>query len=161
MQKVGDKMLLTGAALLDAIEKTGALAIAHRADIHDFLYSLGLCGQVHAAVVLLKISTAAQRWQFTFTSEDLRALVEAREIGTPLVGLVCNRDGVCCLSEMELRDVFAEVGPEETPFVIVTRPAGGSYRVKGREGARLDRTVPRTDWPGKLRTAIDTRDSDV
>ena len=72
MLRLGDKTLLTGAAFVAAVEQLGAVEIAHRPDLHDFAYTFR--SSDWTAVVLLKISTAAKRWQFTFSADELFAI---------------------------------------------------------------------------------------
>lgn len=144
--RIRDKNLLAGAALLEAVEEYGVLEISHQKDIHEFMYHIR--SRELSARVLVKISTSPTRWQFVFSRQERTALESAGRLGHTLTALVCSRDGVCCLTNGELSTLWT--AEAASAFIIVTRPAGGSYRVSGPDSTRLSRTIPASAWPEKL-----------
>lgn len=145
----GDQVLLQGAALYQLVEGSEQVTIARRRDIHECAY---VVDAGRRTAVLLKHSTRPRSWPFTFTGTELRALESlAREVTEELtfVGLVCSRDGVCCL---RAREVFSLLAQRDggNQQVRVRRLRAGRYRVTGPSGAELHHRIPVNAWPRRL-----------
>ena len=88
-------------------------------------------------------------WRFTFKKEHQEEidLMKSRFKNVFLV-LVCNDDGVVCLSYPELRRILdAQHDPIE--WISATRHKREMYAVKGSNG-ELDFKIGQNDFPAKL-----------
>ncbi len=73
-------------------------------------------------------------WQFTFTSDEIRELLELRSTTNSLwVILVCGPDGMLSLSVSEF-DEAVGASLDSTPFIRVDRDRHSMYRVFGSAG---------------------------
>jgi hypothetical protein len=102
----------------------------------------------------IKYSTARlSPWLFSFTRDHQLAFSNlTARYGKAFVALICNEDGVACLSESTLRSVLDDqFGNVE--WIRVDRPSGGSYRIKGSDGS-LEKKVPRSTFPNLILEAL-------
>lgn len=151
MVEHGDQALLQGAAFYQLVDGCGTVALVKRRDIHDCAYTI----EAGASTVglLLKHSTRPRSWPFTLSEAELRAIralsseVSDRRM---FIGLVCGRDGVCCLSARELFSLIPAGSDGGNHQMRVRRPRGGRYRVTGPAGAELPYRIPVKAWPQRL-----------
>ncbi|NDF03719.1 MAG: hypothetical protein EB068_01195 [Betaproteobacteria bacterium] len=105
----------------------------------------------------IKYSTARlSPWMFSFTKDHQLSFNKlTASYGKAFVALICNEDGVACLSESTLQSVLDDqFGDIE--WIRVDRPAGGSYRVRGSDGS-LEKKVPRSTFPRLILEALSSR----
>jgi hypothetical protein len=88
-------------------------------------------------------------WRFTF-SKDHGSEIESLKAGVPRVFilLVCNDDGVVCLSYQELKQILNDPG-DRFQWVSATRHKREMYSVRGSDGS-LEFKVGKKDFPEKL-----------
>lgn len=88
-------------------------------------------------------------WQFTFQSDELRALSKAVASGdTVLVCLVCGQNTICALNAAEFEEVVA-LDAEAQQSLRVAVPSGGSCHIRGSNG-KLSHAVPHNAFPNKV-----------
>jgi hypothetical protein len=88
-------------------------------------------------------------WSFTFSPEHKREIEQLRaSIPKVFVVLVCNDDGVVCLSDAELKTILDDQA-ESHQWVSATRHKREMYSVEGSKG-RLESKVGKDDFPNKL-----------
>ena len=88
-------------------------------------------------------------WRFTF-SPDHRKEIEKLRASMPkvFVVLVCNDDGVVCLSHAELKTILDDQD-ESHQWMSATRHKREMYSIEGSNG-RLECKVGKDDFPNKL-----------
>jgi len=88
-------------------------------------------------------------WRFTF-SADHRKEIEKLRASMPkvFVVLVCNDDGVVCLSHAELKTILDDQD-ESHQWMSATRHKREMYSIEGSNG-RLECKVGKDDFPNKL-----------
>lgn len=88
-------------------------------------------------------------WRFTFSKEhqDEIELMKANCRSVFLI-LVCNDDGVVCLSYLELKQIL-DKQHEPIEWISATRRKREMYSVKGSNG-ELDFKIGQSDFPEKL-----------
>lgn len=88
-------------------------------------------------------------WVFTFMPEHMVEIASlCNQNKNSFVVLICNDDGVCCLSYDELAQVvfFGNIG--QSKFVRVSRSPREKYAVSGSDG-KLKHKIGDNDFPGK------------
>ena len=139
---ISDHELLHGAALLKLIEHVPQVSIRHHAMIHPSLYVLER-GEIIRAV-LLKFSTRRKSpWQFTFSQQEESAIVAFKNSNLDIslhFGLVCHKDGVCCVDYSDLMNLMPD-GTVASRRIGVARQPSGSYHLSGPDRQRFSRTV--------------------
>ncbi|MFA6077289.1 MAG: hypothetical protein WC735_04420 [Candidatus Paceibacterota bacterium] len=100
--------------------------------------------------IYIKYSTKRlSPWRFSFQKRHQDEILEMQNaIGETFLLLVCNDDGVACLSFEELRQVLNE-SHEEVEWVSVTRTKGKMYSVKGSDG-QLEFKLGKDDFSEKV-----------
>jgi hypothetical protein len=91
-------------------------------------------------------------WRFTFSQEHKMEIKMLRaSIPNVFIVLVCNDDGVVCLSHNELERIL---GDQEKGFqwISATRRKREMYSIEGSDG-RLEFRVGKNDFPAKLFTS--------
>ena len=85
--------------------------------------------------VYIKYSTKRMTpWNFTFKKEHQDELYEMSQLlDRVFLILVCNKDGIACLSYEELKTILDDVH-EEVEWVSVRRRPRQKYRVSGHDG---------------------------
>lgn len=148
------RQVLHGAAIAQVLDEVEDVTIAMKKNWHYYLYSFTRSRHRYQdrAIVLMKYSTKPlSAWQFTFSDEEEKALADVAKhlyAHRRFIAFICNRDGVCCVSEDELRTVVdGRLGGKN---VSVSRPGNSSYRLSGPGRNQLDRKIPRSDWPKAL-----------
>jgi len=89
-------------------------------------------------------------WSFTFMPEHMAEIASLYIQNENLfVALICNDDGVCCLSYDELAQVifFGNIG--QSKFIRVSRFPREKYTVSGSDG-KLRHKIGNNDFPRKL-----------
>jgi len=89
-------------------------------------------------------------WSFTFMPEHMAEIAGLYIQNKNLfVALICNDDGVCCLSYDELAQVifFGNIG--QSKFIRVSRSPREKYTVSGSDG-KLRHKIGDNDFPRKL-----------
>lgn len=150
---MNDRHLLHGAAFARLLDECD-ISIA-RQRWHDYMYKLsGATGG--DAIVLMKYSLKPKTtWQFTFTADEESALARAAT-ELPAVkrflALICNRDGVCCVSEDRLRSIMPQGLANRS--VSVSRGRDESYRLSGPGRLAMAGTVARSEWSRVLLNGV-------
>jgi hypothetical protein len=149
-----DEEMLHGVALLRLIEAdaTTDTTFHFSKGIHVSAYRITR-GGVHVGV-LLKVSTKRKSpWPFVFTAWELAAIGRYRKLhprDPVFVGLVCNRDGICC-TKLDAVYELLELGETlESKRIAVRRPSGGSYWLSGPHRVKAERCIPMNAWPHSL-----------
>lgn len=88
-------------------------------------------------------------WGFSFQPEHLQQMQSMRDaLGALFVVLVCNDDGIVCLSYDEITQILDDQA-ENTKSVRVKRRPRHMYSVSGSDG-KLEFKVGAVDFPEKL-----------
>jgi hypothetical protein len=149
-----DQELLHGAALLRLIESGNQTRTTFDfcKDLHLSMYVV--TRDEARAGLLLKLSTGRRApWGFTFTSGEEHAIsvFTERHPGVPIgVGLVCGRDGICCVGLDLLENLLDPGQAISGKRFAVRRPQGGSYWISGPGRISHPRAIPMSDWPSAL-----------
>lgn len=147
-----DQELLHGAAILRLIESGHTWEVKHAASIHESAYIV--LTDSMKSIVMFKLSKRTKSpWQFVFTPNEEQAVqvFHRDHCGCPIFfGLVCQKDGVCCVTERELDEVMPENGRISELYVSISRKRQSSYRMSGPSRTRLDRTIQAQSWPNRL-----------
>lgn len=100
--------------------------------------------------IYIKYSTKRlSPWRFSFQKRHQDEILEMQNaIGETFLLLVCNDDGVACLSFEELRQVL-NASHEEVEWISVTRTKGKMYSVKGSDG-KLEFKLGKDDFSEKV-----------
>lgn len=140
MTRIPRADLLHGAAIVRLLSKDRELRI--REDSGGFIAN-GTVG------LWLKGTRMALPAQFTFAPEEMRDMMRlVRQVSKFYLGLVCPSDGVCCIS-WEQFDTMVAAGDSSAKTIMVRRPLGGSFRVKGTD-RRRPLVIPRSRWGPRL-----------
>lgn len=98
---ISDQEFLHGAAFLRIIDSGHKVTIAHASDIHDSMYLVET--DKNKSAVLFKISTKPKSsWSFNVTKQEelaIKKLHEEYSSFSVFIALICQKDGICCLSE--------------------------------------------------------------
>lgn len=89
-------------------------------------------------------------WSFTFQPEHMLEIASLyNQNKRSFVVLICNDDGICCLSYDELAQVifFGNVG--QSKFVRVSRSPREKYAVSGSDG-KLKHKIGDSEFPEKV-----------
>lgn len=104
----------------------------------------------HDKRVLIKYrSTEDMPWRFTFSPEDVESInddIEADQ--NSFLCLVCGYDTICVLSSDQIEEVL-DLESDESQWVSVQYPQGGSMRVRGSYGD-IDNTIRHNAFPNDL-----------
>jgi len=88
-------------------------------------------------------------WRFTFKRQHQDEISEIKEqLGSVFLILVCNDDGVVCLSYGELKQILDEQH-DSLEWVSATRRPREMYAIKGSNG-RLEFKIGANEFPSKL-----------
>jgi len=88
-------------------------------------------------------------WTFSFTKEHQDEIKKMEsEFGRVYVALVCDKDGIACLSFRELKYVLDDVHGD-SEWIRVSRRPREKYTIKGSDG-KLRFKVAYSDFPSKL-----------
>lgn len=87
-------------------------------------------------------------WRFSFQKEHQDEILEMKnELGKAYTILVCNDDGIVCLSFDELKQVLDDQHSFE--WISVARGPREKYEVKGHDG-KLRFKIGNSDFPKKI-----------
>lgn len=147
---LNDRDFLYGAAVLKLINFGSKVTVCHYSHVHPSLYFIQ--HQHTCSAVLFKLSTKpTSAWQFSLSDSEDIALREIQSQSTikilPFLGLICHKDGVCCISLENLKQILDRTDNISGQSISVSRPPRGRYRVNGPGRRSLDRTIPQSDWP--------------
>jgi hypothetical protein len=88
-------------------------------------------------------------WRFTFSPEHKREIERLRgSVPKVFIVLVCNDDGIACLSYSELKTVLNDQH-ETHQWISATRHKREMYSIEGSNG-RLESKVGKDDFPNKI-----------
>jgi hypothetical protein len=87
-------------------------------------------------------------WQFTFKQEHRVEIEKMCSTLRVFVVLVCNDDGIVCLSHAELESLIGDQAGQ-LGWITATRRARQMYGVKGSSGS-LETKVGANEFPAKL-----------
>ena len=88
-------------------------------------------------------------WRFTFRQDHQDEINEMRkQLGSVFLILVCNDDGIVCLSYSELKQILDEQH-DSLEWVSATRRPREMYAIKGSNG-RLEFKIGANEFPAKL-----------
>ncbi len=104
--------------------------------------------------IYIKYSTKRMSpWNFTFMKAHQDEIREMKKsLSEVFVVLVCNDDGIVCLSYSELKKVLDE-NHEDVEWISASRKNGGMYSIKGKDG-ELPKKIAVNDFPNKLFAVI-------
>ncbi len=126
--------------------------------IHDYrthgvkLYNGNNCYLINEqSCVYMKHSTKRiSPWQFTFLPEHMVEIANLyNQKNNLFVVLICNDDGICCLSFDELAQVifFGNIG--QSKFIRVSRSPREKYTVTGSDG-KLKHKIGDSEFSNKV-----------
>ncbi len=147
---ISDQEFLHGAAFLRLINLGQPVTVTHAASIHSSIYIVSSLTKLSG--ILFKVSTKSRSaWSFTFSDQEGKA-ISILKSKYPVIeffaALVCHKDGVCCLSEEQLFEVFDSDSPTFAgQRISVSRKSHSSYHVNGAKRVRMEKTVPQNAWP--------------
>lgn len=88
-------------------------------------------------------------WRFSFQKEHQDEILEMKnKLGEVYTILVCNDDGIVCLSFEELKEVL-DTKHEDVEWISVARGPRERYEVKGHDG-KLRLKIGNSDFPAKI-----------
>lgn len=88
-------------------------------------------------------------WRFSFKSEhQMEIELMNKDLGAVFLLLVCNDDGIICLSYPELKQILDDQH-DAIEWISATRNKREMYSVKGSDG-KLGFKIGANDFPGKL-----------
>ena len=88
-------------------------------------------------------------WRFSFQKEHQEEILEMKnKFGEVYTILVCNDDGIVCLSFDELKEVL-DAKHDLVEWISVARSPREKYEVKGHDG-RLRLKIGNSDFPEKI-----------
>jgi hypothetical protein len=91
-------------------------------------------------------------WRFTFSQQHRTEIKQLHaSIPNVFIALVCNDDGVVCLSYNELEGILDDQ-QEGFQWISATRHKREMYSIEGSDG-RLEFKVGKNDFPAKLFTS--------
>lgn len=95
------------------------------------------------------LSKEISPWHFRFSYNELQSIQSDLETSARVfLCLVCGGETICALNIQEFSNLI-DVTLNESQFVIVEVPPGGSMHVKGSVG-QLQKTLPHNSFPNKL-----------
>lgn len=147
---ISDQEFLYGAAFLRLINLGQPVTITHESSIHSSIYIINSFAK--SSGILFKVSTKSRSaWSFTFSNKEDTAINILKSKHPDIeffAALICHKDGICCLSEHQLSEVF-----ENSKLIYagqrvsVSRKPHGSYYVSGPKKVSMEKTVPQNAWP--------------
>jgi hypothetical protein len=103
-----------------------------------------------ACIYMKHCTKRVSPWSFTFTPEHMIEIANlCNQSKNLFVVLICNDDGICCLSYDELAQVifFGNIG--QSKFIRVSRSPREKYTVSGSDG-RLKHKIGDNEFPRKV-----------
>ena len=92
-------------------------------------------------------------WTFTFSRVHQKEIQKMKEqLEEVFVILVCDTDGICCLSYSELKEILDE-NYEDIENISIHRGAREKYQARGRDGI-MKLKIRDSDFPKKVKAAI-------
>lgn len=141
--KINDRHFYHGAALAQIVEYGGFKAL-NKLDEKYGHYLVNTNQRI-----MVKYSTAADEWHFTFSEDDLAILQsDLGQPGKTFVCLVCGGSTICALTEDDFKQVI-DLAAGSQQCIDPWFPAGGSIRVRGTLGD-LDHTIRHNAFPSIL-----------
>lgn len=88
-------------------------------------------------------------WRFSFQKQHQDEILEMKnKLGEVYTALVCNDDGIVCLSFDELK-IILDTQHEEVEWISIARGPREKYEVKGSDG-KLKFKIGNSDFPDKV-----------
>lgn len=98
-------------------------------------------------------------WRFSFSKEHQDEILEMKKkLKEVFIILICNDDGVVCLSFSELK-IILDNQHDEMEWISAARSPREEYQVKGSDG-QLKFKIANSDFPAKI-FKIDTAKSGI
>lgn len=119
--------------------------------IHNIAYEDNNCFKVNNEFyIYLKYSTnRLTPWQFTFQPNHIKRVIDLKKkIDRLFIVLICNSDGICCLTFEELAKVIFIGENDIIKSVRISRPPREKYSVSGSDG-KLKYKIGNSDFPKK------------
>lgn len=92
-------------------------------------------------------------WKFSFDKLHQNEILEMRDqLGEIFIALVCNKDGIACLSFDELKKVLNEEH-DSKEWIKVSRRTREKYQIKGSDGTLFFK-IGDNEFPNKLIEAL-------
>jgi hypothetical protein len=149
---ISDQEFLHGAAFLRMIDSGHKVTITHASHIHNSIYLIET--DKNKSAVLFKVSTKPQSsWSFNLTKQEELAINKIHEEHphfSVFIALICQKDGICCLSEEQFWSIMDKNSEINSRYISVSRQSHGSYHVSGPSRQKMDRTIPQKNWPDVL-----------
>jgi len=149
---ISDQEFLHGAAFLRMIDSGHKVTITHASHIHNSIYLIET--DKNKSAVLFKISTKPKSsWSFNVTKQEELAINKIHEEYPHFcvfIALICQKDGICCLSEEQFWSIINKGTDVNTRYISVSRQSHGSYHVSGPGRQKMDRTIPQKNWPDAI-----------
>ena len=142
--KIQEKDWFHGAALTQITEHESFTALNKACEKYGH-YQVN-----HDKRILVKHSSPEQGpWQFTFQPDDLFVIGDdIKSDQDSYICLVCSYDTICILDNEEIQQIL-DLEIDDTQWIRVEYPAGGSMRVRGSLGS-LDHTIRHNSFPNNL-----------
>jgi hypothetical protein len=103
-----------------------------------------------AYIYLKHCSKRLSPWRFTFLPKHIKEINKARKnIPTVYIVLICNDDGICCLSFDEFSQLVFVGDFSESKWISVSRSPREKYTVSGSDG-KLKYKIGNSDFPEKI-----------
>lgn len=134
---------LVFARILHSLQRPVSIAPYHSSSNASYVISGGIG-------LYIKYSTKRMTpWRFSFKREHQEEITEMRaKFGRVFLVLVCNDDGIVCLSYEELKKILDE-HHDPVEWVSAKRHPREMYAVKGSNGA-LEFKIGANEFPHKL-----------
>ncbi len=146
---INDREFLYGAAFLRIINFGVRVSLTHLSQIHSSVYLLAT--DQTTAIILFKISTKpTSAWSFVFSSQEEEGIIKLQNYYSDVmlfIGLICHRDGICCLSKNQLFSILDDKTIIKDQRIAVSRKPRSSYHINGMGKVSLDCTIPQSNFP--------------
>ena len=142
--KIKDKDWFHGAALTQICEHESFTALNKASE------KMGHYQINHDKRILVKYSSFERGpWQFTFRADDVETISEDIDAEQQsFLCLVCGYNTICMLDADEI-ETLLDLDFDESQWIKVDYPSGGSMRARGSEG-ELGHVVRHNIFPGGL-----------
>ena len=109
----------------------------------------------NAGIYIKYSSKRMSPWRFSFQKEHQDEILEMKnKLGEIYTILVCNDDGIVCLSFDELKEVL-DTEHDTVEWISVARGPREKYEIKGHDG-KLRLKIGNSDFPAKIFEPIKT-----
>ena len=106
-----------------------------------------------AGIYIKYSSKRMSPWRFSFQKEHQDEILDMKnKFGEVYTVLVCNDDGIVCLSFDELKEIL-DTRHDTVEWISVARGPREKYEIKGHDG-KLRLKIGNNDFPGKIFEAV-------